>query len=184
MSVTDGVKNLHVLREVSDMGTTFRHLAISAVALLCVADAQACGDKLVVLGGGVDFERLKHSRHPGTIVLKASPNTALSSANEGSAIASSLELAGHKVTVVTDDSAFDAAIRDAHPDLILVDAGEARQTSARFAGTSSPPSVLAVVGNATAADAGAAGCVAPTARKGRRVLQMVEEVLERRAEGM
>jgi len=169
------------------MGSRFRHVTISIVALLCVADAQACGDKLVVLGGGVDFERLKHSRHPGNIILKTSPNSALSSANEGSALASSLELAGHKVRVVADDSAFDDAVRDTRPDLVLVDVGEAAQTTARFAGTPSAPAVLGVVGNVTPAgyeSASAKGCVAPTARKGRRVLQLVEEILDRRSEGL
>jgi CheY-like chemotaxis protein len=170
------------------MGTRLRHLAISAVAVLCVADAQACGDKLVVLGGGVDFERLKHSRHPGNIILKTSPNSALSSANEGSALASSLELAGHKVRVVADDGAFDEAVRETHPDLVLVDVGEAQQTTARFAGAPTPPAVLGVIGNVTPTELESArastGCVAPTARKGRRVLQMVEEILDRRSEGL
>src|SRR5262245_7253096 len=116
---------------------TFRHLAISVLAFLCVADAYACGDKLVVLGGGVDFEHLKRSKHPGSIIVKASPNSALSASNAQTELVGSLETAGHKVRVVTSENELTDALKSSGADLILVDAGEASVVAAEF-GKASP----------------------------------------------
>jgi hypothetical protein len=92
------------------------------------------------------------------------------------------------VRVVTSENELTDAVKSSGADLILVDAGEASAVTAEIGKVPSSPSVLAVLNDATPADlerARAEGtCVAPAARKGRKVLQMVEEMLDRRSQGL
>ena len=62
--------------------------------------SQACGDKLVPLGGGVRFEQIHLSRHPGKILLFLNPTSKFSTANHEFHLGAALQKAGHAVHTV------------------------------------------------------------------------------------
>jgi hypothetical protein len=150
--------------------------------------AQPCGDKLVALGGGVGFDRVVASRHPGRIALLLEPASALAQANERFNLASALSLAGHDVAVAADRAGLEAALAAAPTDLVLVDAalaGNLHPTQAPAGrGTVILPVVFAASPSETVALEQQLGCVTDAGdRDGRRLLRTVEKVLKLRHRG-
>ena len=163
--------------------------AIAAVAAVVTGTALACGDKLVALGGGVGFERVVMSRHPGRIVLLAEPATGLAAANDRFNIASGLALAGHDVQVVKDSSELGRPEHGHTPDLILVDVSRVGQLQLHPTVGSKVPIILPIAyagaGDAVAAPGPQDGCVTiANGRKGAPVLQAVEKALKLRSRGL
>jgi len=171
-----------------------RQFAVSAVAAIAFAislagTAWACGDKLVALGGGIGFERVMVSRHPGHIVLLLEPATGLTEANDKFHLASSLSLAGHEVFVASSVEELHAKRDSAAPDLILVDAVRAAQLQFRPVAGGDGPIIMPVL---YTADRGQpevaeeqAGCMTVAAgRKGSQLLKAVENALRLRSRGL
>ena len=113
-------------------------------AALLAGTALACGDKLVALGGGVGFDRVIVSRHPGHIVLMLEPATGLAEANEKLNLAGSLSLAGHEVFLARNAEELRAHRLAVAPDLILVDAGRASEIQPQPVADKKDPVILPV----------------------------------------
>ena len=96
------------------------------VAILCLPNAStACGDKLVVLGLGVRFERLGRAKHPGSILLYMSPRSALAQADREFRFSAALELAGHSVESVASLSELEDALGARQNAVVLADLSDA-----------------------------------------------------------
>jgi hypothetical protein len=173
------------------MNKSFGVVAVAAAASIVFAPAgQACGDKLVPLGGGVRFEQIHASRHPGKIILFLNPASKLPAANDEFRLGAALEKAGHAVRTVANRDELELALRTGTPDLVLVDWSDVVQLDDVLHGETGSPPVLPVLYRPTAEELLAAReqarCVAPAAkRRGRMaVIQSVEEMLERRGKGL
>lgn len=151
--------------------------------------ALACGDKLVALGGGVGFEKVMVSRHPGHIVLLLEPATGLTAANDRFNLSVSLSLAGHEVTVLRSAEELRTRRDGPVPDLILVDASRARQLQFQPVSGGMAPMILPILyesgpGGVAAAEQDT-GCVTIAGgRKGAQVLQAVEKAMKLRSRGL
>jgi len=155
--------------------------------VLAPAVACACGDKLVALGGGLPFERVVMSRHPGHVVLLLSPGSGLNQANDRFNIASTLSLVGHDVTIVPSQRELDDLLASERPDIVLVDAAEAQQGVARTSSAAAAPTVLPVHFDPSTPSARSrqkqGNCVAEIAGRGsRQLLRTIEQVLAARSE--
>jgi len=167
--------------------------AVTVIAAVCAAvlasTAWACGDKLVALGGGVGFDRVIVSRHPGHIMMLLEPATGLAAANEKFKLAASLTLAGHEVFIVKSIEELHAQRDAAAPDLILVDAARAKQIRFQPVTTGGAPTIMPVhypVENGSVeAQVQQSGCLAvASGRKGSQLLKAVENALKLRSRGM
>ena len=148
----------------------------------------ACGDKLVALGGGVRFEQVVVSRHPGRILIILSPGSALAEANSRFNLTSSLTLVGHSVITADDAAEIDNSLLDGQVDLVLVDATELRGVAFKSSAAGQGPTILPVVfqdGPTSHPNTGLApGCTADAGeRKGKTLLKTVERTLARRSRG-
>ena len=103
--------------------TKYPILAILVATTTCVSapSIQACGDKLVPLGGGVRFEQIHVSRYPGKIILFLNPSSTLRTANDEFGLSAALVRAGHAVSTVEDVQQLEAALQTGNPDLVLMD---------------------------------------------------------------
>lgn len=164
-------------------------VAGGALSLLLPLLVLACGDKLLVLGGGVPFERVKHSQHPGKVVLYAEPNSKLRTANDQLRLSTTLSRLGHTVIVVQNREELDRALQEGDADLVLMDWTDAVRMQADLAGKPSAPSVLSVMYEPTATELASAQeqlhCVAETSkRKDLNIMRTVEEMMETREKGL
>ena len=172
------------------MHSPWLRLFVAALAALAVPQAvAACGDKLVVLGRGVRFERIVESEYPGTIVLYLNPRSRLPAADEQFHLASVLELAGHTVLLAKSRAELDRSLREEPADLVLADIVDARSLSAELTATPAAPVVLPVLYKPTDAELAEAqrqtACLGQAAkRKREHLLRTVESLLERRAKGL
>jgi hypothetical protein len=150
----------------------------------------ACGDKLVPLGGGVRFEQIHVSRHPGKIILFLNPTSKLPAANHEFHLSAALQRAGHAVHTVASRQELEQALQTGNPDLVVMDWSDVVQLQAELQLESGSPPILPVLYRPTAEELLAArehtSCAAPAAkRNGRRtVVQSVEQLLERRGKGL
>jgi hypothetical protein len=167
----------------------WRHLAIAALAALAVPEtAAACGDKLIVLGRGVRFERITESRFPGSIVLFLNPQSRLPAADEKFHLVATLELAGHEVTSVATRAELAGRLRD-KPDLVLADIVDVRELHDELAAGADAPILMPVLYEPTEAELKEAdaltSCAGQAAKRRRRqLLRTVEDLFERRAKGL
>src|SRR5262245_41661290 len=119
-------------------------IALATMMSVLTVAAFACGDKLVALGGGVGFQRIMMSRHPGRIALLAEPATGLAVANDRFDLAASLTLAGHEVRVLKSVKELSAVADMPAPDVILVDASRVRELQLQPTTTGAAPTILPV----------------------------------------
>ena len=160
-------------------------IAMSAVATA----AWACGDKLAMIGGGVSFERLSQTAHPGRVVLLIAPDSPFSQAETELKLTDSLRRTGHSVRRVASEAELETALHQEGADVVVVYWTDAGTVNDRLvAGTSGAPTVVPVVYHATASqlsDATAQSkCVAQVEeRRGRQLAETVERAVERHKSG-
>lgn len=161
----------------------------AALSIAIGQSALACGDKLVALGGGVGFERIMVSRNPGHIILWLEPATGLAAANDKFNLAASLSLAGHEVSIVRNAHELRTQHDATAPDLILVDATQAKQLQLQPVAGGEGPMIMPVVYPADRAELMAmeqqVSCVTVAGgRKGAQLLKAVEQALKLRSRGL
>jgi hypothetical protein len=167
----------------------WRHLAIAALAALAVPETvAACGDKLIVLGRGVRFDRIAESRYPGSIVVFLNPQSRLPAADERFHLVAILELAGHEVSTVASRDELEGRLRE-KPDLVLADIVDARGLREQLAAGADAPILMPVLYEPTEAEVMEAealnSCTGQaTKRKRRQLLRTVEDLFERRSKGL
>lgn len=168
-----------------------RQLGVAALAALAGAvslagSAWACGDKLVALGGGVGFQRVIVSRHPGNIIVVLEPASGLDAANTKFNLVTSLSLAGHEVSIARNDDELRTQRATAKPDLILVDAASTKQYELAPAAGGNGPAIIPVSysegGPIAVSTKSGCGSV-DVGRKGTQLLKAVEGAMKLRSRG-
>ena len=96
-----------------------RFLWIALAALCCCSPAFGCGDKFLIIGRGASYRQRYVAIHPARILLFTSKATG----DAGVDVRHILQRAGHKVEYAADQSALDAAIRDASYDIVITPIG-------------------------------------------------------------
>ena len=166
-------------------------LRLALVALAVFAGAQAvaaCGDKLIVLGRGVRFERIAESRYPGTIVVFLNPQSRLPEADDQFHLVATLELAGHEVATVASRAELEGRLREG-PDMVVADIADARGLHGELARGADAPILVPVLYKPTDAEVKEAerqtACLGQAAKRKRgQLLRTVEDLLERRSKGL
>ncbi|MDP9198012.1 MAG: hypothetical protein M3O07_02190 [Pseudomonadota bacterium] len=139
----------------------------------------------MALGGGVGFQRVVVSRHPGNIIIMLEPASGLDAANERFNLITSLSLAGHEVAVAKSDDELREQRARQEPDLILVDADISKQYDLAAGGAG--PAIIPVSyseGAQIAVSKKQLGCGSvDVGRKGSQLLKAVEGAMKLRSRG-
>src|SRR5258706_8363283 len=101
-------------------------LAALLVACCGTVGLDACGDKFLLIGRAVKYQKAYASAHPGSIVLYESPGSHLTVVARQLNLQQLLVGAGHKVQIISDVSALDQAM-SAGADLIVADSSDIEQ---------------------------------------------------------
>lgn len=149
------------------------------------AIAQACGDKLAVIGGGVRFDRVSQNRYRGSVVMLVAPDSPLRAANDTLKLRQALEAAGHRVRAVESSDELTLALDQAKADVVLVSWDRAGQVKAQLAGRLPSPTVLPFTAKADlvlVSEAGSPGyCLAVAEQPGdTRFVKAVDRVMQQR----
>lgn len=128
-------------------------LAVTLVLLQTTNPAQACGDKFLLVGRGVEFHRAYAALYPASIVIYANLPGDAAKAIRDSRFQTSLTRSGHRVLLVENDAALARALESDRVDLILTDVAEAERLSRQASAAPSKPTVLPVMYRPTDAEA-------------------------------
>ena len=102
--------------------------ALTVVGLASQA-MEACGDKFLLVGRGVKFQRAYAAVYPASIVIFAQPQRSAAKAIRDPRLQTDLKQAGHRVVLVESDAALAHALESDKVDLVLTDVADADRTS-------------------------------------------------------
>jgi hypothetical protein len=151
--------------------------------------AAGCGDKLAMMGGGVRFERINHSRHRGSVVMLAAPSAIPGAAAVDIGLKKSLQRAGHRVRVLQGADELEPLLRAGEVDVVLLDgsAADGMQRQLTTSGRGGRDPVVFTVVHQPVAQSTVPHldrlCVIEAARHGRQVLEAIEKALAAQARG-
>ena len=125
--------------------TRTRGLLLCALLLAIVPAAQACGDKLIGLGGGAPFARIHPGHYVAQILLFIRPESALLALNRTVHLADRLERSGHSVTMVNNEQDLEGRLRQHRTDLVLAAPDDVPAVRAHLVGGPGSPAVVSVM---------------------------------------
>jgi hypothetical protein len=149
---------------------------------------EACGDKLVAMGGGVRLERVLASAHPGSVIVMADAAPGTGPGGGGMQLVAALKQAGHDVRLVDGPDAFERALRDRAPDIVLADPRDVDQLRSQARGSGPSPVIVPMLYRPSRAELEQARrvntCVAPLADWGvAPVLRVVDGIRAQQTAG-
>jgi hypothetical protein len=138
-----------------------RTRAALALAFLAVANVGsgvvfACGDKFLMVGRGLTFQRAYAAVHPASIVIVLPPKSMKSAAVRDSRLQTALKMAGHRVEVVKQPANLREALTRPRLDIVLVERADTAAIAEINAAGQLRPSIVAVMEDPSAADFAAA----------------------------
>ena len=142
----------------------------------------ACGDKFLVLGRSVGYQSLLKASKPGTVLLYSTPS--LPKSFSDGAFDMLMNVAGHRVSTVSDRSALESALARGNVDLVLADTAMSRQIGG-FVNASSSAMVVPIVVNTSAPERAAFekefGCMLRLPADARKVVDALDKAMKLRA---
>ena len=136
--------------------STMNRCVAAAVVFLAVGSlgseaVSACGDKFLLLGRGMRFQRAYAAIHPARILLVVPAKSVKVAAVRDPRLKSALEMAGHKVKVGQAAKLADV-LAGSRYDIILAGRADAMGIPATLAAGSGKPSVIGVLEDSEAAE--------------------------------
>jgi hypothetical protein len=126
-------------------------MIILAVGSLGSEAVSACGDKFLLLGRGMRFQRAYAAIHPARILLVVPSKSVKVAAVRDPRLKDALKMAGHKVDVVQSAKLADA-LAGSRYDLILAGRADAMGIPATLPAGAGKPSVIGVLEDSGVAD--------------------------------
>jgi hypothetical protein len=159
---------------------------VLAGVLLFSQSVLGCGDKLVLLGRGIRFQRMLATKHPASILVYLNPTAGISAADREYELRSVLKLAGHKPRAVTSAAELKTELGSGNYDVVLVDYSDAATLQREVETSKAKPALIPVVYNPTASQRAAAekeySCLISPAKKNYDLLSVVDQAMVSRAE--
>lgn len=158
-------------------------VALGALAgiLLASDSLVACGDKLVLLGRGIRFQRMIAAKHPATILVYLNPGAGISAADREYQLRSLLKLAGHKPRAVATEAELTKEIGSGSYDLILADYSDVAILEKQIPSAKPKPGLIPVMYNPSAHQRAAAqkeyGCLVTPAKKNYDLLKVIDQAM-------
>lgn len=160
-------------------------LGVLAGMFLLSPSLLACGDKLVLLGRGIRFQRMLATRHPARILVYLNPGSGISTADREYQLSSLLKLAGHKPRAVTSAADLTTELGSGNYDVVLGDYSEATKLEKEVQSSKGKPSFIPVAYNPSAEQRAAAekqfSCLVTPAKKSYELLGVVDQAMVSRA---
>ena len=128
-------------------------LAVALVTLIGLGSeaVSACGDKFLLVGRGVRFERAYAAIHPASILIVLPPKSVKNAAVRDSHLQTALKMAGHRVEVVPQANLAEQIGRSRY-DIILAERADALAIPDLVSAAPLKPSVVGVLEDPSAVE--------------------------------
>ncbi len=128
--------------------------AVVGAALLSATAGLACGDKLLVIGRGVRFQRAYARRQADLVIY--SNGTQNGAILTSARLQTTLKQAGHKLQLVEGASQLDEALKSGNVDVVLADFADVAGITQQLQSAPSKPVVLPILVKPSKAELAAA----------------------------
>lgn len=119
-------------------------LVAAAIALINVTCVWACGESLFHSGQGMRYHAFI-TRQPADILIYRPGAANVSDSSQQ--LVAGLQKAGHRITVVSDETTMASTLMDHHFDVVIASAKDMDAITQRLDKSAREPALLAVVGN-------------------------------------
>jgi hypothetical protein len=164
---------------------TWVALAVALVTLISLGAqaVSACGDKFLLVGRGVRFQRAYAAIHPASILIVVPPKSVKNAAVRDSHLQTALKMAGHRVELVPQANLAEQIGRSRY-DIILAERADALAIPDLVSAAPVKPSVVGVLEDPSAADLAEARqrlqAVLKTPQSLFEILKLVDDVMATR----
>ncbi len=156
--------------------------AVLIVILICFlsgSQAAACGDKFLVVGRGLRYDRAYPAKHPSSVVIYM----------EDAKVSHQLELilksSGHKVRSISDEAGLFSTLQSAKFDVVLIPLSHVAELGNRILITPGKPAVLPVTLKMSKEDENKEQqCILKINGKKRHPVEVIDQVMEARIKGL
>jgi DNA-binding NtrC family response regulator len=152
-------------------------IALSFISLLWT-DVNACGDKFLVVGRGIRYERAYAAKFPASILIYSDNKDGVKD------LQSMLKKSGHKIETVGDEAKLFSSLQANKYDVVVVGLSDVALLEKKVISTPSKPAVVPVIYNVTGAELDAAksqySCVLKYSNKNKNAVTVIDEVMEAR----
>jgi hypothetical protein len=159
--------------------------ALLTIASPSLQNANACGDKFLVIGRGLRYERVYAAQHPGSILIYNDRN--LVDPKASSDLENVLKKAGHKVQAVENVNAMNEALKSSKFDLVVIDLNDVAALEPQIVASPSNPAVLPVIYNRTGSEVSSAekqyDCILKASGKNNDALKVVDAAMAEKLSG-
>ena len=156
-------------------------ILVTGTMFLFWTDANSCGDKFLVIGRGIRYERAYAAVHPASILVFTNDPKLTKD------LESTLTKSGHKIQTVGDETALFTNLKTTKYDLVLVNLKDVAHLEAAVMATPSKPAVLPVIFNTTGTELDTAkkeyNCVLKYSSKNKNAVTVIDEVMEAKLKG-
>lgn len=111
--------------------------------------AEACGNKLLLVGRGVKFGRAYASEYPGQILVYVRPSTDAKAPIRDPGLHKRLRQAGHAVSIIENAALLEQALRTVAIDVVVAEVTEAPMLESLAAAGRSRPATRYVLSRST-----------------------------------
>jgi hypothetical protein len=158
-------------------------VAFASLASLGSQAVSACGDKFLLVGRGVRFQRAYAAIHPASILIVLPPKSVKNAAVRDSRLQTALKMAGHRVELVPQASLADQIGRSRY-DIILAERADALAIPDLVSAARVTPSVIGVLEDPSAVELAAARqqfqAVLKTPQSLVEILKLLDDVMKTR----
>lgn len=163
-----------------------RYTLVLSLVFICLilafGNAYSCGDKFLVVGRGIRYERAYAAAHPASILIYQNTN------NEATKdLQTMLKRSGHKIETVADETKLFNTLQSKKYDVVLVNLSEVALLERKVMSTPSKPAVLPVIYNVSGAELDSAksqySCVLKYSKKNKNAITVIDEVMDTKLKG-
>lgn len=160
-------------------------VAVATIAGAVSPALSACGDKFLIVGRGVRFQRAYAAIHPASILIVVPPKSVKNAAVRDSSLQTALKMAGHRVALTPSAGAADALNR-AHYDIVLAERADAMSVTPAESAGQPRTAIVGVLEDPSATEMAAArsqlDAVLKTPQPLAEILRTLDDVMKARLE--
>jgi hypothetical protein len=153
-------------------------LIVILIFLLSGSQAAACGDKFLVVGRALRYDRAYPAKHPSSVLIYIEDQK-VSHQLEGI-----LKSSGHKVRSVSNEAGLFSTLQSAKFDVVLIPLSRAVELQNRIQIAPGEPAVLPVTLKMSKEDAKKEQCILNISGKNRHPVAVIDQVMEARIKGL
>lgn len=167
-----------------------RRIGLSLLLLACgfAGDAGACGDKYVVFGQGVRFQRAYAATHPASILVYLKAGTRAATAENRDRLLGVLRMVGHRPQAVSTMSEAQTAIATGQFDILMAEPDDATSLADSVVKSTAHPTVVPLLFDPTKEQIVAIEkqntCAVQVSKRNHELLTVLNDIMGQRTKGI